>query len=314
VALTDDQRAMLRLLAQREQGYADIAALMGLSVDEVRAKVKDALAEIDESGETLAEATEAPAVESEKPTEPEKAPEPPPSPPAKEPAAEKAPAGPPKPVTPPPLPAKPSPASRPRIRLPKDQRLLAGGAAGIVAIVLILILVIGGSGGSSSSSTTIAASTTPTPSANSTASSQNLTQAVLAPVNGGSAGGKALFGRVKNTPILQVEAQGLDPSPSGQSYTVWLYRSPKLVLRIGAVKVGKSGGIAAQFPIPTQVLAYVAGGAFDQIDLSLTSDAAYKAEVAKAKKEKRLPAYTGTDVLRGKITGPAVKAAGSNGG
>ena len=41
MALSDDQKAMLRLLAQREQGYEDIAALMGLSVDEVRAKVKD---------------------------------------------------------------------------------------------------------------------------------------------------------------------------------------------------------------------------------------------------------------------------------
>ena len=39
MALSDDQRAMLRLLAQREQGYEDIAALMGLSVDEVRAQV-----------------------------------------------------------------------------------------------------------------------------------------------------------------------------------------------------------------------------------------------------------------------------------
>ncbi len=308
MALTDDQRAMLRLLAQREQGYEDIAALMGLSVDEVRAKVKGALAEIDESGETVAEAAEAPAVEPEKPTEPEKAPEPPPSPAAKEPAAEKAPADPPKPAAPPPSLAKPSASPRSRkIRLPKDQRLLAGGVAGVVAVVLILILVIGGGGGSSSSSTTTAAATTPTPSANTTASSQNLTQAVLSPVNGGGASGKALFGRIKSTPILQVEAQGLDPSPSGQSYTVWLYRSPKLVLRVGAVKVGKSGGVAAQFPVPTQVLAYVAGGAFDQIDLSLTADAAYKAEVAKAKKEKRLPAYTGTDILRGKITGPAVK-------
>ena len=36
MALSDDQKAMLRLLAQREQGYDDIAALTGSSVDEVR--------------------------------------------------------------------------------------------------------------------------------------------------------------------------------------------------------------------------------------------------------------------------------------
>jgi hypothetical protein len=50
VALTDDQKAMLRLLAQREQGYDDIAALTGQGVDGIRAKVKDALAALDGSG------------------------------------------------------------------------------------------------------------------------------------------------------------------------------------------------------------------------------------------------------------------------
>ena len=47
MALTDDQKAMLRLLAQREQGYEDIAALTGQGVDGVRAKVKEALAALD---------------------------------------------------------------------------------------------------------------------------------------------------------------------------------------------------------------------------------------------------------------------------
>ena len=38
---------MLRLLAQREQGYDDIAAPTGSSVEDVRAKVKDAIAGLD---------------------------------------------------------------------------------------------------------------------------------------------------------------------------------------------------------------------------------------------------------------------------
>jgi hypothetical protein len=50
VALTDEQNAMLRLLAQGEQGYADIAALMGLGEDEVRAKVVGALAQLQAEG------------------------------------------------------------------------------------------------------------------------------------------------------------------------------------------------------------------------------------------------------------------------
>jgi hypothetical protein len=109
--------------------------------------------------------------------------------------------------------------------------------------------------------------------------------------------------------ILQVQAEGLEPSPEGSSYTVWVYKSPQLALRIGSVNVDESGGIAAQFPLPTELLALVAGGAFDQIDISLTEDAAYEAEIAKAKKEKRLPSYVGEDILRGPITGPALEAA-----
>lgn len=50
MALTDEQNAMLRLLAQGEQGYADIAALMGLGEDEVRAKVVGALAQLQAEG------------------------------------------------------------------------------------------------------------------------------------------------------------------------------------------------------------------------------------------------------------------------
>ena len=36
MALSDDQKAILRLLSQRgEQGYEDLSALMGISVEEV---------------------------------------------------------------------------------------------------------------------------------------------------------------------------------------------------------------------------------------------------------------------------------------
>src|SRR5690349_4738227 len=50
VALSDEQNAMLRLLASGEQGYGDIAALLGQSEDEVRAKVVGALAQLQAEG------------------------------------------------------------------------------------------------------------------------------------------------------------------------------------------------------------------------------------------------------------------------
>ena len=160
----------------------------------------------------------------------------------------------------------------------------------------------GGDDGNGSSDSTAAGEPT------TTAQSGRTTQAILSPTDGGEAGGEALFGRIRNTAVLQVEAEGLEPSAQGDLYTVWLYRSPRIALRVGAVRVTDSGGISAQFPVPTEVLSYVAGGGFDQIDVSLTSTADYNAEVALAKREQRLPSYTGESVLRGEITGRLVEA------
>ena len=53
--------------------------------------------------------------------------------------------------------------------------------------------------------------------------------------------------------------------------------------------VGKEGKIAAQFKIPAQLLAYVASGAFNQVDIALTDTAEYKAALDKAKGENELP-------------------------
>jgi hypothetical protein len=302
---------MLRLLAQREQGYEDIAALMGLSVEQVRAKVAEALEEIGSDDALATAATSPPTPAAVQPAEVAPAPAVEPPKPAeveKPVAAPKS--SPPAPATPAPRPHKPSPP--PKVSLPSSRRRLVEWVGGAAIVVLIVLFATGtvDLGGSSSDSTTTstgAGSSEGGEAGNAAANSSQATKAVLTPVKGGEGAGLALFGRIKKTAVLQVEAKGLKPSPKGQSYTVWLYRSPKVVLRVGAVAVGKNGIVAAQFPIPAQVLAYVAGGAFDQIDVSLTPNAAYEAEVAQAEKQKRLPAYTGTDVLRGEITGPAIQ-------
>jgi hypothetical protein len=274
MALSDDQRALLRLLAQREQGYDDIAALKGMSVDEVREEVRAALAAMD-------------------------APPEPPPPPAPKPRSEPAAA----------------PASRPRRPTPPAERrrlvLIAGGAVAIVAIVLGAVAIFGGTSGSGTGT----ASTAGSGSEISAEEESKVTQAVLEPADGSQASGRAIFGRVgKEEVVLQVTAENLAPTEKGQSYTVWLYRTPKLSLRVGAVPVGGSGRLGARFTIPAELLAYVASGAFDQINVSRTSNAAYQRQVAKAKKEKSLPRYTGETVLTGKITGPVAKAGEESGG
>jgi hypothetical protein len=295
MALSEDQKAMLRLLAQRgEQGYEDLSALLGIGPEEVYAKAQAA------AGQLEAEGIPAPEI----PPPPKGgAPVPMPAEPAERAPAEKERAA---PASPPKAPSSP----RSRLKLPESRGArfaIAANALAVLAIVVIVLASLGGDDdGSDSPGETTASGETAAAAA---ADTPNLTQAVLEPVGGGDAEGRAIFGRIKKNVILQVQAEGLEPSPQGSSYTVWLYKSPKLALRIGSVEVSESGGIAAQFPLPTEVLALVAGGAFDQIDISLTGTAEYAAEVAKAKKQERLPSYTGEDVLRGPITGPALEAA-----
>lgn len=296
MALSDDQKALLRLLAKREEGYEDIAALKGLSVDQVRAEVADALAELQAAGEAAPPPPPPPVEESPVPppaeakAEPEPAPPPPSEPKARAKAA--------------PRPSRPA--------LPAERRrfvLIAGGALAIVAIVLAAIAIIGG--GSDSSSPASSESVAETAAV---AENGKVTQAVLESADGSDASGNAVFGKLgKEEIVLQVTAEGLEPTSKGQSYTVWLYRTPKLSLRVGSVPVGESGSLGARFTIPAELLAYVASGAFNQIYVSRTSDAAYRREVAEARKNKSLPRYTGETVLKGEITGPIAKGAKEGG-
>lgn len=303
MGLSDDQRAMLRLLAQRgEEGYDDVAALMGLSVEEVRAKVAEALAVLAEEG-ALAPAGSAPEPETEEPAAPTPAAEPTPEPAGKpEPVAE-------------PKPAKPrSGSAQPKLSLPSGNGPRAAIAvAAIVLVAVVVVLIVSGGGGSGSSSTSAAATTAAETSAEpqSTPSSKTaeVTKAVLKPVAGETGSGAAIFGRVKNSLALQVVAKGLQPSTASTAYTIWLAQSPQRMLPLASTEVKADGAIGAQFKVPTEVLAYLANGTFDQLVITRTSNSALEASLAKATKEERAPKYTGTEVLRGTVVGPIVGAA-----
>lgn len=314
MALSEDQKAILRLLAQRgAQGYDDLAALMGLGVDEVHAKAEEAAAQLESEGIPAPEIPSPPgqsATESPSPAATEQPPAPEPVAPTPEPE----PAPQPKPEAPQVEAAKPPAKPRPkRTPPPRPNISLPGGggartaiiAGAFVVVALVVILIVGGGDDSGSESGNGDANGQ----AVNTANGQEVTQAVLEPVDGGDAEGVATFGRVKNALALQVEATGLEPTGKGESYTIWLYQSPRRMLPLASTRVGQQGRIAAQVEVPTEVLAYLANEAFDQIDISRTTDATLKASLAKATSERKAPIYTGTDVLRGKIKGPIIGAA-----
>lgn len=327
MALSDEQNAMLRLLASGEQGYDDIAALMGLSVTEVRAKVVGALAQLEAEGKPVPDVP-SPVPGGAKPAAAAApaTPEPVPSPPAKVPSE-------PEPVIAEPTPPKAAAAATPppstppsggrTITLPSGRGawLLGGGIAAIVVIVVVILLVSGGS--SDNSSSTTSGSTTPSAETGAnknaaeneagtetTAGTKAPTVAKLVAVDGSEAEGQATFGRIKNKLALAVEATGLEPTTSGTSYTVWLAQSPTKMLPLASTAVkasGKGAGdIAAEFEVPVEVLAYLANGTFAELAITRTEDAKINAAIKVAKKEKTTPAYTGEEVLHGQITGPIV--------
>jgi len=322
--LSNDQKAILRLLAQRgAAGYDDLTALLGISAADVHERAQAAASQLEADG------IPAPSIPAPGATEPAAAPAAPQAPPAPDTAPE------PKPVTPTPEPPAPAPpaaaekptpapaaspepprakppktaAAGPRLALPKSgsaRATLAAGVAIVVALIVVIVLV---SGGGDSGDTTSTGSTTASESGGIAAANPKLTQAVLSPVDGGDAKGLATFGRVKNSLALQLEAEGLEPTAKGESYTVWLYDTAQKRLPLASTTVGANGKIGAQVGVPTEVLAYLANETFDQLYLSRTDDATLKAALAKATKEKKAPSYTGTDVLSGTISGPIIGAA-----
>jgi hypothetical protein len=294
VGLSGDQKALLRLLAQREQGYDDVAALMGLSVDEVRVRVKDALDAVEREGGEVPAApvkAKAPAAKPEAPV-------------TKEPAA-------PEPVkTPESKPAAkavnraPTPAAATKrqsgSKLPKERRVWAiAGGLGLV-IVVILLLATGVIGGGDSDSDPNAGDTV----AQRQPGDEQITGAVLKPLDGGDAKGRAVLGKEGKAAAMIVEATGLEPSGKGSSYAIWLYKSPRKRIPLIFAKVDDSGRLLTQFKVPTEVLAYLAAGTFDQVYVSLGANKELASSLAAAKQAGKSPTYAGTDVLGGEVTGP----------
>lgn len=330
MALSDDQKAILRLLSQRgEQGYEDLSALMGISAEEVYARAKGAAAALEAEGipaPLIPEppgGTGSPSVAKDGEAPPGE-PVPPSAPKPQEPTPEVV-------RDPEPSKAKPDPAplalpkSEPRPPLKKELKLLEGRGlwallAGIAIVVLFVVFVLFGAGGGDDTggdTTTTTSSSAPsgeTVAALEKAAEQGnrtVTKASLEAVDGSDAVGVAIFGRVKKSLALQVAAEGLEPTGDGESYSIWLAASPQKMLPLASTEVGEDGRIGAQVEVPTEVLAYLANETFGQIAITRTDDSQLEASLAKATKEKQAPAYTGDEVLRGDVTGPIVGAANS---
>ncbi len=321
MALSDDQKAILRLLSQRgEQGYEDLSAVMGISADEVHARAKAAAAELEADGIPAPAIPSPPGGGDDSPSVAKDGEAPPgeSSPPKPAPA-------PPKP-TPPPAPPEPKPIPRHEHHTLKEDahrlKLLEGRGlwallAGAAAVVLFVVFILVGGDGTDSDGDTTTTTSSETPRGETVAAlekaaetaKKEVTKAPLQAVDGSDAVGVAVFGRVKKSLALQVAAEGLEPAEGEDGYTIWLAASPQKMLPLASTEVGEDGRIGAQVEVPVEVLAYLANETFRQITITRTDESQLKASLAKATKEKNAPLYTGDEVLNGEVTGPIVGAA-----
>lgn len=328
--LSDDQRAMLQLLLERDQSYEDIGGLLGLDSGEVRSRARAALAEIggrdpdaevgltdfllgqadpigradaarhlqsDPDARDLAErlvtqlkvlapkaslpdlpagragATRGPRAAAKDDAKPA------PGPVAAEPGRES--------------------TGGFASNLSRGQRqliaALLGGGVLVVIIVLIATGTFGGDGDEGGASDQ--------GSSGRAANASGLTRAVLRQQDGSGASGVAVFAQARNTPVLQINVNGLQPSAKGEAYVIWLYGSDSRAFPLSREPV-KGKNLRGAAPIPNQVLQALQQGLFDSIDVSLSSNAEMTAALRKARKDQQLPRYSGRSVARGTITGP----------
>jgi hypothetical protein len=337
--LTDDQRAMLQLLLQRGQSYADIGSLLGLDVEGVQSRAREALTEIggqdpdrdvsltdyllgqadpigradaarqlQADGEArdlaerlvtqlrvLAPGADLPDLPGADSGSAKRKDAPAPAPQPSDKAADNAPTR--------------RPFGELTSTLSRGQRQAIAGLLGAGILIVVGVLALTGvfdSGGGSSNS-----SSSSTNSSQQASNASGLTRAVLTSQNGSGAQGVAVFARVRNTPVLQINVTKLKPSGPGEGYVIWLYGGPTQAFPIVRQAVGKSGQLRGAAPVPTQLIQALQQGLFNSIDVSLAKNSDVTAALQQARKSQKLPPYAGQSVARGTITGPGFSASGN---
>ncbi len=346
--LSDDQKAMLQLVLQHGQSYEDIGALQGLEVREIRSSARAALTELggqdpdrevgltdyllgqadpigradvarqlqaDSGTRDLAErlaaqlrliapGAELPDLRGGGTAAPAKRA---PAPASK--AASSAVTGP-DPATSASTAAPASTGSRLSERLAGRRSQMIAGLAGATALVVVAVLAIAGVFGGGGDST--ASDKNSGNGKTQTASNQGPPRAQLDAQDGSDAKGVAVLGQVKRVPTLQVTAFNLAPTKGPESYAIWL-RSSQTAIPLGRTKVTKTGRMQVRLPLPSQLLQFIGDRTLTDVDVSLAQDAAFEAEVKRARNSKKLPQFFGKSILSGRIVGSGLNPAGSSG-
>lgn len=348
MALTEDQRALLQLLLDGGQSYADIGSLLGIDQSEVRTRARRALTEIggadpdsrvgltdyllgqaDPIGRADAArhlqndpATSALAARlaaqlrllapgARLPELPAAAAQAPEAAPASA-ASSASGSG-----------SAPGKGARATAGARSAVERVGGAAAGLGArkrrlpvvlgvlglVVLVGVLLATGVIGGSGDDNPSAATTATTDSA-----AGDVAVVPLTAQDGSKAGGQATFTVAQDQPVLQINLFGLKPNGPDDTYIVSLYRSDDETLPIARSNADKDGNLTGAAALPSQVGGTLGPKGFNQIDVSLATSSETEKALQTASINKQLPRRSGTSVLRGKIPAGAAAIASSAAG
>jgi hypothetical protein len=322
-----DSRALLELLLERDQGYDDIADVLGTERDEVRERARAALADLGGSepdpeltdyllgqadpvgradavrrlqddpeafelasrlvGELRAVAPQAQLPKLSK---------------AETRRGRRAEAAP-----------EAAPESPGRGLSSRQRWMIAGLAAAAVALVVVVAAISGVFSGDGSSGD----------SAPSASGSQDAIKVSLEPQDSGDASGHGVFGLATADQLfLDLDVNGLEVPSSDQTYVVWLLLTPDQGYPISPFEVDDNGNFSDRFPIPRFAIPIAGRARF--LDVGLADRTTLQAQVEDFAKglskgnQVQLPVldYQGDSVLRGEIPatgGPALLDEGAKG-
>jgi hypothetical protein len=337
MALTAEQRAMLQLILERGQSYADIAGVLGVGVEEVRSRARGALRDLsgtdpdaqvgltdyllgqadpigradavrhlqsDPDSRQLASELIASLRELAPGAQLPQLPKP----------RERRgvlrrrgePAAPPRPRAEGAEPKGPSAGARMRDTFSRrQQQLLVALAASAVLVIAAVLGIAGAFGGGEESEPATNTQAT-------TADQGEVLETVTLEPQGGRGSGEASFGVASgDQPYVDLTLSGLEAPQENETFVVWLLLSGNQGYPLSPLQVSADGTFSDRFPIPRFAIPIASRARF--VDISLSQNRSLLGDLRKAvNKERPILGYQGDSVLRGEI--PAAARTGGGGG
>jgi hypothetical protein len=179
---------------------------------------------------------------------------------------------------------------------------------GHLAGALTLVALVSGCGGSSS--TDVSATAT-----EATETRRKVhpgeTEALLEPTKESSAQGTARYQfRPDSTPVLHIEAVGLEPVSGKSRYAIWIVGDRHDMVNLAGFQVGEDGRLSRRLEVPESYV-FVEEGSKTELLVTKVDDIAQVGQGISESSDPWDPPIIGEPVLQGTFEGPFVGSAGS---